>query len=238
MKKVVFALGGAAVGVAVGFLGARQLLVSKLEEEYQLRLEDEIAKTTAHLNEKFKAERMELVVGELDRRDATVRELNEPGADVDSDVDTETLERVVKGLRYGPDVVVGPATPAGSIPKKRNVFEEPDRRKKYEQRPTPDDGPQVVSKERYLENDGDYTQVTLTYFAGDRILIDDADQPIEEVDRVVGKHNMERFGHKSGDPRVVYVRNDKLQADYEIMLHDGTYAETVAGEVQYTRNRA
>ncbi len=230
MKNVLIALGGVAVGLAGGILGARQILIKKMEEEYQIRLEDEVAKTTAFLNEKFKAETLELVNQTLEKRDGKPRETPED----DSPATTEQLEKVVTALRYGPQVgTVAPAKPTGSLPK-RNVFEQPDKKKHKT-----GDGPFIIDQELFLQEDNERSvpKITLTWFAGDGVLSDESDEPIEDIDHVVGRANLDRFGHKSNDSRVVYIRNHKLGADYEVLLHDGMYAEVVAGEVNTKRNR-
>lgn len=89
--------------------------------------------------------------------------------------------------------------------------------------------PYVITDAEYLQNESGYEQVTLTYYAGDNVLADDRDQMVENVSRIVGDENLNRFGHGSNDSRVVYVRNDKMSVDYEILLHDGDYSVVVHG---------
>jgi hypothetical protein len=41
------------------------------------------------------------------------------------------------------------------------------------------------------------------------------------------------FGHGSGDPNVVYIRNEKLQAEYEVLRDPGSYEiEVLGGHVE------
>ena len=94
------------------------------------------------------------------------------------------------------------------------------------------DAPYVLREDEYMENDSGYDQKTLTYYAGDDTLAEEDDEIIDDVERVVGKANLDKFGELSGDSRVCYVRNEKLQVEYEIILHDGTYAEVVQGIVK------
>lgn len=72
-------------------------------------------------------------------------------------------------------------------------------------------------------------QVTVTYFEGDDVLIDEKDEVITKKDEVVGMDNLNQFGHGSGDPNVVYVRNAHLGVDYEILRHKGHYAKEILG---------
>jgi len=89
--------------------------------------------------------------------------------------------------------------------------------------------PYLLRADEYFESDNNFDQITLTYYQGDDSLADEADQLVEDVDAVVGKANLDCFGQISGDPNVVYVRNEKLRADYEIILDHRTYKELVTG---------
>jgi hypothetical protein len=74
-----------------------------------------------------------------------------------------------------------------------------------------------------------YTESTLTYYAGDDVLCDERDKIIEDQDLVVGVMNLDRFGHGSGDPNIVYIRNDDLAIEVEVVKSDRTFAEDVHG---------
>jgi hypothetical protein len=89
--------------------------------------------------------------------------------------------------------------------------------------------PYILTQDEYMGNEEDYDQVTFTYYAGDNALADDKDELIEDIDMLVGENNLKRFGHLSGDPRVVYVRNHIRSQEFEILLHDGTYTKHVLG---------
>lgn len=92
-----------------------------------------------------------------------------------------------------------------------------------------EEAPYVISEEEYMENETDYTQVTMTYYAGDGVLTDDEDRVIETIDEVIGDNNLIRFGHWSNDPRIVYIRNDVRELESEVILNDGKYSEVVQG---------
>lgn len=87
--------------------------------------------------------------------------------------------------------------------------------------------PYIIHKEEFYNNERDYTQTTLTYYAGDDILVDEEESPVYNHNSVVGQLI---FGHGSGgDPNVVHVRNPKLHAEYEILLDTGLYSVEVLG---------
>jgi hypothetical protein len=94
-----------------------------------------------------------------------------------------------------------------------------------------EEAPYIVSKDEYFAEDQEYEQKTLTYYAGDGALTEQDDTLIDppEVDEMVGENNLPHFGHLSEDPNVLYVRNDVLEIDYELLLNGGKYSEIVAG---------
>jgi hypothetical protein len=76
-----------------------------------------------------------------------------------------------------------------------------------------------------------YDSVTYTYYAEDDVLCNETDDviPEEDRDRIVGEANLEKFGHGSGDATIVYVRNNQLEMDMEIVKSPNSYAEEVHG---------
>lgn len=89
--------------------------------------------------------------------------------------------------------------------------------------------PFVVTKEDFFENEPQNDQVQWIYWAGDQTLMDEARNPVNEVNRTIGVRNLSHFGNGSGDKRIVYIRNQALGMDYEVLFHEGKYAEEVAG---------
>jgi len=101
--------------------------------------------------------------------------------------------------------------------------------------------PYVIHHDEFMINDDGNEQVSLTYFAGDDVLVDERDQVMRDVDTTVGLENLQKFGHGSHDPLVVYIRNPRLEVDYEISKSDGTFATEVHGfqddELQHGQHR-
>lgn len=93
-------------------------------------------------------------------------------------------------------------------------------------------GPYIIPLDEYMSGESEYEQVTLTYFEEDDVLCDDGEMPLDDVDNIVGLANLQAFGRQSKDANVVYVRNDRLQIDYEICRDLRSYAEVVAGFVK------
>lgn len=111
------------------------------------------------------------------------------------DVTDEDLAAVVEGLRYG------------------RVSD------------TPPGAPRVISVEEFTAGEAGFAQATLTYYQGDDTLVDEGERVIDDIERTVGRNNLGRFGFRSNDPRAVYIRCPGENMDFEVVLHDGTYAE-------------
>ena len=81
--------------------------------------------------------------------------------------------------------------------------------------------PYIIDPSEFGEEPG-YDTVTATYFA-DKVLVDDVDEVIEDQENTVGLKNLsifEEFGATS-----IYVRNDFLRIDYEILRDDWWYTD-------------
>lgn len=87
--------------------------------------------------------------------------------------------------------------------------------------------PYILHKDEFFAQERpDYSQLTLTYFVGDDVLVDQDEKPIYPFQNVTGPLT---FGHGSGDPNVVYIRNEKLKAEYEVIKMNAMYAVEVLG---------
>lgn len=86
--------------------------------------------------------------------------------------------------------------------------------------------PYILHKDEYMEDDFGHTQSTVSYYVGDDIMTDEHDTPIYGHTAMVGEL---RFGHGSGDENVVYIRNELLEHDYEVLRIDGRYEVEVLG---------
>lgn len=84
--------------------------------------------------------------------------------------------------------------------------------------------PYVISPSDFGTEDG-YETITLSYYIGgtDKVLADDMDEPIYDIDDVVGDDALTQFGTYEED--CVYVRNEKYKCDYEICLDKRSWEE-------------
>lgn len=91
--------------------------------------------------------------------------------------------------------------------------------------------PYLISDETYHEPTT-HEQLTLTYYAGDEALADEGLHLVDSISEVVGTRALSMFGVRSGDPDIVYVRNERFGADYEIVRVEGTYGEQINADPQ------
>lgn len=80
----------------------------------------------------------------------------------------------------------------------------------------------VIAPEDFGGEDDEYEQVTLTYYE-DGVLVNDLTNAVQNIDELVGKDNLDSLGEY--DDYSVYVRNETLQTDYEILFDPRRYSE-------------
>lgn len=89
--------------------------------------------------------------------------------------------------------------------------------------------PYVIPPEEFgqmVGDDDDYELISFTYYS-DGILTDDGNEPIDDadIDYLIGRESLSHFGEYEDDS--VYVRNERLRADYEILRDLRTYEESI-----------
>lgn len=207
-------LGGVALGGGIGY----KFAVSKLDDKYNEQMEAEIARTRAFYDRVNKTgdfetpESAAAALGLVDEAaDALLSYQGHPAGYSFPEADAEDAAYdAAQEASEGVEDLVAEI-------EQHNVFETA-----VENRSA--DHPYQISMLEFAENETDYAQLSITYYAGDKVLTDDQDKPVES-DRVIGLDNLERFG----EDRVIYIRNERLQADYEVSKSDGKYAHQVLG---------
>jgi len=89
-----------------------------------------------------------------------------------------------------------------------------------------EDAPYILHIDEYFNQEKGYAQCCLTWYAGDMILTDENMVPIHNPSAIVGHLN---FGHGSREEDIVYIRNDKLRAEYEVTRVPGSYVTEMYG---------
>lgn len=92
-----------------------------------------------------------------------------------------------------------------------------------EDKPAPVLEPRVIVPDEFGDQE-DYEQISLTYYS-DGTVADDDDRAMseDEIEETIGKDSLTHFGEYEDDS--VFVRNDRLKADYEILMDQRQYAE-------------
>ena len=87
--------------------------------------------------------------------------------------------------------------------------------------------PYVISPLEFGECDPGWQQLAITYYVADSVLADDREQPIRDIVGTVGPLSVEGFGGISEDPSIRYIRNERLELDFEICLDRRAFTDVV-----------
>jgi len=210
------------VGGILGYKIAERNLALRFEE----RLHHEVAASTAYY------EHMNLREKKFDTPEEAAAALIKPGTVLTETQVPETTERervayhkIVQAENYtSEDEVKDPEdamaleimfpTPDPDVLLRNNVFS---------------NKPHVLTQEEFIENDSNWNQSTLTWYVIDKVLADERDQVIEDVEGTVGSENLALFGQGSSDDNIVHIRNPHLQLEFEVLRHEGSYSREVLG---------
>lgn len=89
--------------------------------------------------------------------------------------------------------------------------------------------PYVIALDDFMDDENGYDKITIAYYEEDESLADDREQLVPDIEGTVGSINLHKFGHKSKNPDIVYVRNERIKTDFEITRDEGSYARNVLG---------
>lgn len=236
VSSLISAAGASAATVAITF--------TRLEAKFAAISEQEIAEAKAFYQAKFKEESDPTTLAEQ-YADDELEEIE----DEEETVDIEMVKTSIKILREKqyvsydkPEQVKEEEVIEVKASIASNVFDNP-----VEVDIDEDDGfdldeelkkkdagkPYIIEKDEFFHNEGERIQSTLTWFDGDKVLADEQDRPVNTVAKVIGDDNL-HFGRGSGDPKVVYIRNERFNAEYEVTYSNGKYKEEVLGYIEHS----
>lgn len=233
-KPVGFLLGGVGIGIIVGFVLGYRWNKEKIRAEIFMESREEVEKIREFYREKAEteAEGVKIVRAKPDLEEV----VEERGYTV--------VEEVPERLTRPPIPVQEPVrSPHYHTPRqvaKRHVEREKDKNEGWdypaELANRSEEQPYIIHQDEFAQNEGEYSKVTLTYYAADAVLTDEDEDVIRNPDSIVGLNSLNNFGHGADDYHVVYVRNDRLEIDYEICLLAASYEETVQGLTREDEN--
>ena len=74
-----------------------------------------------------------------------------------------------------------------------------------------------------LGSDG-YDQITL-FYTEDKVLLNEDDTKVDNIEDIVGLESLNHFGEY--EEGVLYVRNERLRTDYEVLMDPRTYPQVL-----------
>lgn len=196
-KTIAVALISAGLGLIIG----EHLTEKRLLEDFDIRLEQELEASVTYLEETGRAEPTEEYE---ERRVASTFDLTKPTI--------ESLTEQNQRVRY--DAIVRREYAGGDDTSDEDLK---DSLKQGLVGKLPSDYLETISTEEYMSEESGYDQMSYTY-TGDGILLDEDNTPIEDQIERIGAGDPP-FGDGSGEPHVVYIRNNILREEYEV-IHD------------------
>src|SRR5436190_9050954 len=222
-KLIVTAVGSFGLGALVGWVitadRADRLLRDTERnifflEERTSNLESFIDNVTGLKNETSSWEEnpnqpalLDLHSSESEEPIATIEVPNDDVPEGETPEETRTnLQNIINAYTADPDV-------------QEEFVDKAIRAKEYDKSP-----PFVISREEfaYGEEGQHFEKITLTYYPRDRVLLDDDEDPENDIPQIVGWRSLQQFGGESGDPDVVFVRNRRLMTDFEVVKEEDT----------------
>jgi hypothetical protein len=90
--------------------------------------------------------------------------------------------------------------------------------------------PYVITEREFAIDRQEFEKISLTYYRGDDTLTEADGSYIPDQDGTAGDDNLHNhFGLASGDPYLLHIRNERVGADFEITLNEGSFAQEVLG---------
>lgn len=86
--------------------------------------------------------------------------------------------------------------------------------------------PYLISDDTYVDTNLTYSKETLHYYNGDGVIADEDLEAIIDPESIVGDHISEYFENVRRTEHFVdaiYIRNDNLSRDFEIIYHDDSF---------------
>lgn len=230
--------GVSVVSLAVGGAGGYYIATRKLREQYNSTMRADIAEMRDYYQRRYKE-------GDYATPEETAAKLipaESVSPEPEEDSDTALAAKILMGYSPTPDGEEDAKSDEevariqeNHEVKMKNIFQhgvrqEPwDHELEMQTRAAEPNRPYILTQDEYMENDSEFEQSTITYYQGDDVLCDSIDQEIPDSDGTVGDINLTKFGHGSGDPNVLYIRNERLEMEFEVLLSRGSYVKEVLG---------
>lgn len=91
------------------------------------------------------------------------------------------------------------------------------------------DDPYIITIDDYNTTNSHYDKITVTYYSEDDVLADENEEIISDPNSIIGEDALLNFGEGSDDADIVYVRNEKIAVDYEVIRVYKSYSRDILG---------
>ena len=232
-KFIVGVIGGAAVGAVVSHLVTKKALEESINErvskEYRELLQDitinSVAKEDVVVYDDVEEPvQEEEATEETEESDSSDETDYTKFAKVDDRVlvtDKPDLEEYAKQVESEREYHY----PSDLVEEAARVFDERVESDTHNLTPIHPEKPYILDMSEYdtaYKND----KVSYTWWEGSQTLTDEDEEIIADIDGVIGMRNLEAFGTEladPGDPDVVYIRNDRMGLDIDLVRDPRNY---------------
>ena len=208
MKQVFIFMGGFVTGAGLMYI----LLKNQFEEDLQTEV-NEVRRAYGEAIDRMFEGKKEDTQGVEEEVDPTIEK---------SSIDNEQYKNKVN--YYGYDKIsVGESEDSSDV--------DPEAEFPQDDEPEEDtsDKPYVISAGQFAREYPQFNKVTLEYYEYNGILVSENNDSIENIAETIGADSLKRIGEY--EPDVVYVRNERLETDYEVCrIHSDFYPSSSEGE--------
>lgn len=219
-REVGFFIVGAGIGVAIGFTVGYRSAEKRLRTKYSKIAENEITRMRDHYQRKVVAAEekppIEDVVKERRYDEAEQAAIDDINAKFPADEEEIIVVEEVQEVQETAPVTWDYA--------KEIKSRDPE-------------VPYIIHIDEFTQNEPENEQITYTYYEIDDVLADQRDTKIDDMDAVIGLGNLGRWGHGSNDDNIVYIRNEHLSLDFEVVRDRGSYAEETRKNIRHSYDR-
>lgn len=231
-SKIVYGLWGLILGGAAGAFITFRVLRKQVETE----LETALVEIKAHYDIQARKQKSgpyssldEMAKAYREAQAAAYREglknlgyINEEAADADPNFDKAAWMNE-SGFDKSVDLLAEDGETEDDLEPAPEEYTERDLRRNG-------DGPYVITYEEFSEEHDEFSKTSIIYYASDKTLSDEREEPIPRAEDILGDEALKSFGKGSHDKNVVYVRNENLGVDYEVVRNPGKYSVIILNQ--------
>lgn len=223
-REVGFFLVGAGVGIAIGFTVGYKVAEKRLQTKYSKLAEEEISEMREHYQQKMVA---------VEPKPPLDKVMKERYSEVELQAIKETNAQFPPEEEVQEGVVVQEVEETTQV----NVFDSEDWNYAAEIAKRDPEVPYIIHVDEFSQNEPEHDQLTYTYYEMDDVLADQQENTIDDMDAVIGLGNLGRWGHGSKDEHIVYIRNEEMKTDFEVVRDHGSFAEETRRNIRHSYDR-